>query len=173
MPIPILGDIITQIGGIVSKVVPDADKKMDIALEFAKLADLADQRETQLIEGQIDINKTEAASGNIFVAGWRPFIGWTGGVALGWTWIVAPLLQWTLSLFHQKVGMPALNANEIYPIIMAMLGLGTMRTVEKVTGVASGQLGSPASSQQQPTASPVQSPSNNHSSVLNPSTWFK
>jgi hypothetical protein len=107
--IPVLGDIIKQVGEIVSKVVPDADKKMDIELEFAKLADQADQRENALIAAQIDVNKTEAQSSNLFVAGWRPFIGWTGGVALGWTWIVAPLLQWGFSIFDVKVGMPALD----------------------------------------------------------------
>jgi hypothetical protein len=140
--IPVLGDIIKQVGEIVSKVVPDADKKMDIELEFAKLADQADQRENALIAAQIDVNKTEAQSSNLFVAGWRPFIGWTGGVALGWTWIVAPLLQWGFSIFDVKVGMPALDPDAIYPIIMAMLGLGTMRTIEKVNGVAQGKLGS-------------------------------
>lgn len=139
--VPILGDIIKQIGEIISKVVPDADKKMDIELEFAKLADAADVRETSLIQGQIDVNKIEAASSNLFVAGWRPFIGWTGGVALGWTWIAAPLLQWGFSIFDVKVGMPALDPDAIYPIIMAMLGLGTMRTIEKVNGVAQGKLG--------------------------------
>lgn len=152
--IPVLGDIINQIGGIISKVVPDADKKLDISLEFAKLADLADQRESALISGQIDVDKVEASNSNIFVAGWRPAIGWVGATALGWTWMAAPLLQWGCSLFGLKVGMPALDPSAIYPIIIGMLGLGTMRTVEKLNGVSQGQLGAQPQTPQVDTSTP-------------------
>jgi hypothetical protein len=123
--IPILGDIIKEVGGIVSEVIPDADKKMDIELKFAELADKADQRENDLLMGQIDVNKEEAKSANLFVAGWRPFIGWGGGAACIYTWIIAPMFN-----------LNALDADKIYPIILAMLGIGTMRTVEKMNGVA-------------------------------------
>jgi hypothetical protein len=89
--IPILGDIIKEAGSIISEIIPDADKKMDIELKFAELADKADERESALLQGQIDVNKEEAKSANLFVAGWRPFIGWVCGAALAYTWIVSPL----------------------------------------------------------------------------------
>lgn len=137
MTIPVLGDIIKEVGDIVEKVVPDADKKMDIQLELARIADAADAREDALLQAQAEINKTEAASGNLFVAGWRPAIGWTSALALLYTWIVAPVGKAVLHLSE----LPAIPTDQIYPIVLAMLGIAGMRTYEKVSGVATGVLG--------------------------------
>lgn len=125
-------DLINQIGAAVRQVLPNPEAQREFDLEIMELAAKAEEQETQLIMGQIETNKVEAAHSNLFVAGWRPFIGWTGGAALGYTWILAPLLKVTFGLEE----MPALSPDEIYPIIIGMLGLGTMRTVEKMRGVA-------------------------------------
>jgi len=130
------GDLIREIGQTVRQVLPDSGAQHDFDLKIAELADKADERETTLMQGQIEINKIEASSSNLFVAGWRPFIGWTGGFALAYTWILSPLLKWVADLSGHVVGLPALDPGAIYPIVVALLGVGTMRTVEKVNGVA-------------------------------------
>ncbi len=139
MTVPIFGDIIREVGGVVRELIPDADKRMEIDLHFAELADQAQAREAQLLQGQVEVNKAEAASGNVFVAGWRPFIGWVCGSALAYTWIVAPVAQ---SVFH-LTDLPIVPADQMYPVVMAMLGVSIPRTIEKISGVASGQLGKP------------------------------
>jgi len=132
MTIPFIGDLIREVGTTVREIIPDPDKRMEIEVKMAELADKADERENELLQGQIDINKIEASSSNLFVSGWRPFIGWVGGSALAYTWILSPLLKALFKLTE----LPALQASEIYPIILALLGIGTMRTVEKMRGVA-------------------------------------
>jgi hypothetical protein len=125
-------DLINQIGQAVRQVLPNPEAQRQFDLQIMELAAKAEEQETQLISGQIETNKIEAAHSNLFVAGWRPFIGWTGGLALGYTWILSPLLK----MVFQLEELPALAPDEIYPIIIGMLGLGTMRTIEKMRGVA-------------------------------------
>ena len=125
-------DLINQIGQAVRQVLPNPEAQREFDLKIMELAAKAEEQETQLALGQIDINKIEAGSANLFVAGWRPFIGWTGGVALGYTWILSPLIKAIFGLDE----LPALDADAIWPIIAAMLGLGTMRSFEKSRGVA-------------------------------------
>lgn len=130
------GDLIKEIGATVRQVIPNPEDQREFDLKIAELADKADERDSELLQGQIETNKVEASSSNLFVAGWRPAIGWIGASALGWTWIVAPLLNWIASLLGANLAPPALPADSIYPVILGMLGIGTMRTVEKMRGVA-------------------------------------
>ena len=85
----------------------------------------------QLVQGQLEINKVEAASPSVFVSGWRPFIGWVCGAACAWNWIGLPILR-----MYEPDLTPA-NLTEMMPVLMGLLGLGTLRTVEKINGVAS------------------------------------
>jgi hypothetical protein len=85
----------------------------------------------QLVQGQLEINKVEAASPSVFVSGWRPFIGWVCGAACAWNWIGLPILR-----MYVPDLTPA-NLTEMMPVLMGLLGLGTLRTVEKINGVAS------------------------------------
>lgn len=129
--IPIIGDVIREVGETVRELIPDADKRMEIEVRLAEIASQADERETQLLLGQIEVNKADASSGNLFQAGWRPFIGWTCGSALAYTWIVAPIAQ---AIFH-LTALPIIDPSQIYPIVLAMLGIGGMRSFEKFHGV--------------------------------------
>ena len=95
---------------------------------------------SSLVQGQLDINKTEAAHGSIFVAGWRPFIGWVCGMALVWNFIVQPLLLW-IAWMMPDLGIdmstaPKLDSGELMTVLLGMLGLGGLRTYEKRLGVA-------------------------------------
>lgn len=86
---------------------------------------------------QIDINKIEAGSTNIFVSGWRPFVGWACGVAFAGHFIVLPTLNWLVQLFgHAPITIP-FDMSTLSTVLMGLLGLGAMRSVEKVAGVAS------------------------------------
>lgn len=136
MALPILGDVIREIGATVRQVLPDPQKRAEFELKLAELADRADAREDELLAGQIEVNKEEAKSANLFVAGWRPFIGWCCGATLAWTWILAPFINWIAALFGHVVEAPALSAEASYPIVLGMLGLGAQRSYEKGKGVA-------------------------------------
>jgi hypothetical protein len=85
---------------------------------------------------QIDINKIEAASTNVFVSGWRPFVGWVCGSAFALHFLFLPLLNWLAELFgHSAIVIP-FDMATLSTVLMGMLGLGTMRSVEKWRGVA-------------------------------------
>jgi len=99
---------------------------------------------TSLVQGQLDINKTEAQHGSIFVAGWRPFIGWVCGIALVWNFIIQPLLLW-IAWMLPELGIdmstaPKLDSGELMTVLLGMLGLGGLRTYEKRLGVARTEL---------------------------------
>ena len=85
----------------------------------------------------MEVNKAEAAHKSIFVAGWRPFIGWVCGFALLWHFILNPLLYTVLSLFgYNEINLPEFDFAQLSTILMGMLGLGGLRTFEKTKGVS-------------------------------------
>ena len=89
-----------------------------------------------VIQGQIDINKAEAANPSIFVSGWRPFIGWVCGSACAWNWIGLPIAKAGLLLAGVSLSISPADISEMMPILMGMLGLGGLRTIEKIKGAA-------------------------------------
>lgn len=129
MGLPIIGDIINAVKDIVGEVVVDKDKRDQVNLELAKLKDQAEARLDQQLLAQVEVNKIEAASGSVFVAGWRPAIGWVGAAALTYSYIISPFIGiWT------KV--PPYDFDGLIYIVTAMLGIGGMRSFEKVKGVS-------------------------------------
>lgn len=130
--VPILGDLIREVGATVREILPDGDKRLEIEVRLAELADRVDQRENALLLAQTEVNKVEAASSNMFVAGWRPFIGWVCGGSLAYTWVLAPILKTVFRLQE----LPVIQPDQIYPVVLAMLGVAGMRTFEKTKGVA-------------------------------------
>lgn len=89
------------------------------------------------VQGQLQVNAAEATHRSIFVAGWRPFIGWVCGAALVFHYIVRPLLPWCFALAGQPVPpIPPLDVADLITVLLGMLGLGGLRTFEKVQGVA-------------------------------------
>jgi hypothetical protein len=116
----------------------------------AKL-DLQAQLQTAVLQAeqsQLDINKTEAASSSVFVAGWRPAIGWVCGFALAWQFVLSPIISYLLAIaegiWHFTIPpLPMLDNSQLYPILMGMLGLGGLRTYERVNGVARNSLSDP------------------------------
>lgn len=120
------------IGQVLDRVIPDTDarEKAKAQLEVQLL-----QNEQQLSIAQTEINKIEAASTDRFVSGWRPFIGWVCGTALAYTYIGQPLLAWILLLTGANATPPSIVGDNLMELVFAMLGLGGLRTFEKVKGV--------------------------------------
>lgn len=125
-----------DIGGkVIDRIWPDPAAAAAAKLELIKLQQSG---ELQQIAGQLEINKTEAASSSLFVAGWRPFVGWVCGTALVYTYLLYPLLLWAGALWFPAIKPPVLgNDGMLYELLLGMLGLGGLRTLEKVKGVAS------------------------------------
>lgn len=134
--IPIIGDLIDSVGDLISEAIPDKDKRMEIDLELAKLADEANARAHAENMGQIAVNETEAKHGSIFVAGWRPFAGWVGGFALAYSAIVYPFISWASRVAGYAGDLPVLDNTLVMTIMMGMLGLGAQRSYEKKHGVS-------------------------------------
>lgn len=130
-----LDDAIAAALRIVDKVIPDPAAKAAAQMEVIKMKQAGDFKEldTQLAEMQMqaDINKVEAASSSVWVAGWRPYIGWVCGAALTYQYIVRPFL---IGVFGYTA-MPGLDDN-LWQLLLGMLGIGGLRTFEKVKGVA-------------------------------------
>jgi Holin of 3TMs, for gene-transfer release len=90
-----------------------------------------------IVQGQLDINKAEATSPSVFVAGWRPFIGWVCGTACAWNWIGISVAKFiAITWFAKTINLNPADVSEMMPVLMGMLGLGGLRTFEKVKGVA-------------------------------------
>lgn len=136
MGIPFIGDLIDGVKDLISEVIVDKDKRNEINLKLRELEDTALARYHEELMGQIEVNKQEAASGSVFVAGWRPFIGWVSGAGVAWTFVVGPLAEWVSRLFGWMGKMPELDTGQLMALVLAMLGIGAQRTVEKVKGVS-------------------------------------
>jgi uncharacterized membrane protein len=87
-------------------------------------------------ENQAEINKVEAASSSVFVAGWRPAIGWVCAFAFAWQFAVAPVAAWIMILVGVTIPMPNIDNNNLMNLTMGMLGLGAFRSFEKWKGVS-------------------------------------
>lgn len=132
----ILKDLISPVTDIISEVVVDKDKKKELELEIQKLADRADERFHNELMGQIEVNKEEAKHASIFVAGWRPFIGWVGGVGLGYTFVLAPFIEFVARASGYVGDMPLPDSSQLMALVTAMLGVGAMRSYDKQKGTA-------------------------------------
>jgi len=133
--------IAAPIIAIINKVVPD---KAAAAQAVATLNQMQLQGELQeefaqlqaVTSAQSDVDKVEAANANVFVSGWRPAIGWVCGAALASQYIARPLLQWGFTIAHQTIPtLPGIDDN-LWQLMFGLLGLGTLRTVEKIKGVS-------------------------------------
>lgn len=130
---PGIGPIIDIVGKVIDRVIPDKE-----AARKAKdaLAEEALQADVKGMLAQLDINKVEAASSSIFVAGWRPFIGWVGGAGFAVQFVVVPLLGYGYSLFGHAAP-PVLELDPIlYEVVFGILGINIgARSYDKIKGV--------------------------------------
>jgi hypothetical protein len=126
--------------GIINKLIPDPAMKAQMqqkAMEMAQAGEFKElDAQLQRDLAQIAVNQTEAASGDLFKGGWRPSVGWTCSAGLAIQFIVAPLASWGAALAGHPITFPALDTATLLTLLGGLLGLGTLRTTEKVKGVA-------------------------------------
>ena len=89
-----------------------------------------------VVQGQLDINKAEAANPSVFVSGWRPGIGWVCGAGFAVQFIIGPLAEWGAALAGHPVKFPQMDTGTMMPLLLGMLGLGGLRTAEKLADKA-------------------------------------
>lgn len=126
-------------GKLIDRLIPDPAQKQAAALELLKLQQSGElarlTAETDLAKGQLGVNLAEASNPNLFVSGWRPFIGWICGSGLGYAFLIRPIASpWAQK--YLGAPMEALDMSTLGTLLFGMLGLGGMRTVEKINGVA-------------------------------------
>jgi len=126
MEITGLGSVAGLVNTAINKIWPDKSEEEKQQLAAAVM----------VVQGQLDINKVEAANPSVFVSGWRPFIGWVCGTACAWNWIGLPIAKLAITGFGYPVDLAPANLTEMMPVLLGMLGLGGLRTLEKINGVA-------------------------------------
>ena len=127
-----LGSLVGPVTGLLDKFIEDKDVKNKLAHD---LSTMAERHAQELAKGQLEVNKVEAAHKSLFVAGWRPAIGWICGLGMASNFILIPMANFILALTGSAIVVPLLDTGEMMPVLMGMLGLGAMRTYEKKQGV--------------------------------------
>lgn len=141
-----LDDIFGEIGKTVRQVLPNKEAERDFDVKMAELQDRVEQRINAEVLGQLEVNKAEASNGSVFVAGWRPFIGWVCGAALAYNFLLAPILVAFIPRLRD------LDTEGLIALVLTMLGSSGIRSFEKLKGVSSDQV---ATSPMPPTKSTV------------------
>ena len=118
---------------LLGKFIEDKDTKNKLAHE---LATMAERHAQELAKSQIEVNKAEAQSRHWFVASWRPFIGWTCGIALMWHFVLSQFILFFATMFGFELpALPEFDMGSLMTVLMGMLGLGGLRTFEKYKGM--------------------------------------
>ena len=137
----LIGGIFDLAGKVFDKLFPNPEEKAKAQLELFKLQQEGAFKELeanlQLAQGQMEINKAEAESPDFFRGGWRPFIGWVCGLGLMYQFLMRPILTFVLMVAEAKVQtLPTLELDTLMTLLFGILGLGAMRTTEKLKGAA-------------------------------------
>jgi len=138
-----IGTVTNAVEGIINHFWPDktVQEKNAYAYQLQQLLVQSD-----LVKGQLAVNEAEANAakgglgrfGAFFVAGWRPAVGWACALTFAWSYVISPLLVFVLAIFGKHVALPALDLSAMMPVLLGMLGLGGMRTAEKIKGLNPG-----------------------------------
>lgn len=122
-----LGEVADLANTVIGRIWPNKTEEQKAELAAALV----------VVQGQLAVNQVEAGSSSVFVAGWRPFIGWVCGSACAWNWVGLPMTKMGLALAGGPVlDLAPADLTEMLPVLMGMLGLGALRTHEKIKGVA-------------------------------------
>ena len=125
--------LIGPITGLLDKFVEDKDQKAKLAHD---LATMAERHAQELAKGQLEINKAEAQHKSIFVAGWRPFLGWCLSFAMAWHFVLAPRTMFVAGWSGVTVPeLPVFDMDSLMTVLLGMLGLGGLRSFEKYKGL--------------------------------------
>jgi len=129
-----LTQLIGPITGLLDQFIEDKDQKAKLAHEIATMSQKHAQ---ELAVGQLEINKTEAQHRSIFVAGWRPFLGWCLSFAMLWHFMLAPSIIFAAGMAGMTLPeLPVFDMDSLMTVLLGMLGLGGLRTFEKAKGLS-------------------------------------
>lgn len=126
------GPVISVVSSVLDRVIPDKNAKEKAAQEIEKaLIDNA----AQLNLAQAETNKVEASHRSVWVAGWRPCLGWVAALGFAWVFVLQPLVMWMIALSGVEVPLPEFHTDALLELTFAMLGLAGLRTYEKQKGI--------------------------------------
>ncbi len=126
----LLGTFLEAGSKLLDRLFPDPEKRREAEHELLKMTMDGDLKQTL---AQLEVNAREAQHTSIFVAGWRPFVGWVGGAGFAYAVLLKPLLSWVALAYGLPVP-PPIDTEALFYVLGGLLGLGTLRTVEKIKG---------------------------------------
>lgn len=141
MPLPV-PPLLGVIGQVLDKILPDPKASAEAKYKMLELAQAGEFKELdaalEVARGQMEINKVEAASAGVFKGGWRPAAGWVCVIGLGYTFLLRPILPWVVSVagLAEVPELPPIETMDLMVLLSGMLGLGGMRSFERVRGKA-------------------------------------
>lgn len=125
--------LIGPVTGLLDKFIEDKDAKAKLAHEIATMAE---KHAHEANMAQVQVNQAEAQHRSIFVAGWRPFIGWVCGIALAYHFVLSPIILFGVAFTGVVIpALPEFDMGSLMTVLMGMLGLGGLRTFEKSKGL--------------------------------------
>lgn len=140
MDITGIGSVLDFGSKIIDRIWPNPAERDAAKLELFKAQQAGEFKEMdqafQLAQGQIGVNAVEAASSSLFVSGWRPAVGWCCAAAFAYKFVLAPSVAFGLAAAGHPVDLPVLDFSEMSTVLFGMLGMGALRTAEKIRGVA-------------------------------------
>lgn len=120
-------DAVSAVGNVVDQLFTSDEERAQAVFLMEKL-----RQKPGLL--QAEINRVEASHRSLFVAGWRPFIGWVCGMGFLWAFLLHPLFEWIVVLRGLDIMVPAIVTDNMMELVLALLGLGTLRSIEKIQG---------------------------------------
>lgn len=135
-----IADIIKTVGITVDELFTSDEERLRALLDEKRI-------DADLLLGQLGVNAQEAQHSSVFVAGWRPFIGWVGGLALAYQFLAYPILIWVWTILQSQgvvAGVdppPVFEAGPLFAIITGMLGIGGMRSYDKLKNTDTKRMG--------------------------------
>jgi hypothetical protein len=129
----LIESLIGPVAALLDKFIEDKDQKNALAQQ---LATMSERHAQELAKAQIEVNKVEASSSSLFVSGWRPAVGWVCVSGMAGNFIIIPLANFVLALSDSNITIPLIDTATMMPVLMGMLGLGAMRSAEKIKKVS-------------------------------------
>ena len=130
--INLISSLAGPVSAILDKFVEDKDQKAQLSHDIATMAE---RLAAEAVQAQLEINKAEAEHPSMFVSGWRPAVGWVCVLGMAFNFIIIPFSNMALELAGSSVVVPMIDMEMLLPVLLGLLGLGAMRTVEKVKNV--------------------------------------
>ena len=124
--------LVGPVSSLLDKFIPDADERNRLAHEIATMSE---RHAHEINKAQLAVNQTEAAHKSIFIAGWRPALGWCFVAGIAGNYIIIPFANFGLALSGNEVQVPLIDLETFMPVLIGMLGLSGMRSFEKSKGV--------------------------------------